>query len=428
MDFTHILHQNLQFRAIISFSMYILIGKVFKELANYLVENGIDYVAFLDETKKNVSYGNLDPSKVEYVDFEDFDALVERSRPYKDTLEAFLCVYDRYVLTLSRLAEALGVPGINKEAALGGTDKFYMREEFEKYDTNLNPDFAEISSEESLVEFMDSHEFPLILKPTNMSKSLFVTKNHSREEMLNNYREMMKQLPKYINEMTVEDDIGVIAEEFMQGMMHTVAGFADGEGNHAVADEIGDIMTGIDIGQTENYLYSRQIPSSLPQADQDALKETGLQAMRALKMRNCVAHIDLMLTPKGPRIIEIGTRPGGYRARMYGLASGFDFFRAYLDASAGRSFDITSTKHHATSTIEIFPERRGTVTEITSKHELEALPTLKYLSYRIPEGKEAGLPSQGFKSSVIVTLGDENPKNVFRDKKFIDDNVRVVTD
>lgn len=405
--------------------MYVLIGKVFKDLVNYLIENDIEYVALLDKTKQGTNMGAIDMSKVEYVDIEDFNGLVEKCKKFEN-IEAFLCVYDRYILTLSRLAEALNVPGINREAALAGTDKFYMRKLFDAHDKNLSPDFALIEKEEDLTDFIDSHEFPLILKPTNLSKSLFVTKNHNKDELLQNYRHMIKELPGYIDEMTVEDGIGIIAEEFMEGYMYTVAGFAGSNGEIKLLEEIGDIKTGIDIGQTENYLYSRNIPSELPESDQLALKETARSAMQAMKMKNSAAHIDLMLTPKGPRVIEIGARPGGYRARMYGLASGVDFYGAYLNASSGKSFDVSTKQKHATATIEVFPEERGIIKNITSYAELEQLSTLSYLSNRIKIGEEAGLPSQGFKSVLIITLASDDPAKVFVDKKFIDDNIRIV--
>jgi len=57
-------------------------------------------------------------------------------------------------------------------------------------------------------------------------------------------------------------------------------------------------------------------------------------------MRHGVTHVEVKLTPDGPRIIEINGRLGGYVADIVRRARGFDLVRAALTVALGQETDI----------------------------------------------------------------------------------------
>ena len=68
-----------------------------------------------------------------------------------------------------------------------------------------------------------------------------------------------------------------------------------------------------------------------------ALTEAGLLA---LKVRHGTTHVEVKLTPHGPRIIEVNGRLGGYVADIVSRARGFDLVRATLAAALGRPAEV----------------------------------------------------------------------------------------
>jgi predicted ATP-grasp superfamily ATP-dependent carboligase len=60
----------------------------------------------------------------------------------------------------------------------------------------------------------------------------------------------------------------------------------------------------------------------------------------ALKVRHGTTHVEVKLTPYGPRIIEVNGRLGGYVADLVSRARGVDLVRATLAAALGRAADV----------------------------------------------------------------------------------------
>lgn len=405
-------------------AMLIILRQLSKSFGSYLESEQIEHVVVRPIGSAQGNSNSMTRANLE-ADFKNYDSLLSTVRDAQPT--AILTDYEHYVKPAAQLSRDLGLPAISVESAERCTDKNRMRKAFHAYDPSITPDFMRVLTEDDLERFVAEHDFPVMLKPTNLLKSLFITKNASLAELRENYREMQKQLPDVLEKLQALEEPEVIVEEFLDGTMHTVAGFADSEGAPHLIPDIVDIQTGRDRGSNENYLYSRMLPSTLDADTQSAVLEVAKKGIRALDMKNSAAHVEIIVTKNGPKLIEIGARPGGYRPRMYSEALGIDFYAAFINAVSGRTIDLSPSKTGATCTIEIFPDRRGIISEITNKAALEKLGSITYLSYRIPEGEEAGLPSQGFKSSVIVTLVADSSEQLRRDKAFIDENVRVIT-
>jgi biotin carboxylase len=81
---------------------------------------------------------------------------------------------------------------------------------------------------------------------------------------------------------------------------------------------------------------------------QAVLALTG-SAIAALGVRDGATHIEVKLTPAGPKIIEVNGRLGGYVADIIRTARGFDLVRATLAAALGRAPAVpaASYRRHA---------------------------------------------------------------------------------
>lgn len=82
------------------------------------------------------------------------------------------------------------------------------------------------------------------------------------------------------------------------------------------------------------------VPATLSVPWRHAVLEAAEAAVHALGITVGVTHIEVKLTPSGPRVIEVNGRLGGYVADLVRRARGVDLVRLRLAAALGRPVDL----------------------------------------------------------------------------------------
>jgi biotin carboxylase len=341
--------------------------------------------------------------------------------------DAVITVYERYIDITAHIAQHLNLPGLPLDAARACTDKFLMRQLFAKAPKQISPDFALVESEADVREFAKRHDFPLILKPANLSKSLLVTKNDTLDQLLENYQRTAAQIQSVYNKYAPHVKPKLLVEEFLDGHNHSVDAFVDKDGTPHVLKQVVDYQIGHEIGFDDSFQYSRLLPSQLSQADQAALRECADLGIRALGIKNSPAHVEIIVTKKGPRIVEIGARNGGYREFMHRIANGIDIQDAALALAFGKQPHIAATKEESCAVLELFPKVPGTFVGITHEAGLCALPSFLDMRVKVAPGAFVGKAADGYKMCAIIQLHHKDQAQIKQDMAYILVNVAVKT-
>jgi biotin carboxylase len=108
-------------------------------------------------------------------------------------------------------------------------------------------------------------------------------------------------------------------------------------------------------------------PAPLPPATLTAVRTAAERALRALGIRNGVAHTELKIPPEaGPTVIEVGARlPGDHLVDVVRHASGIDEARAYLQAVLDEKPDVPAPREGACAIRFLTPPRAGTFRRVT---------------------------------------------------------------
>ncbi len=405
---------------------YILIvGRGFKSLINYLDNHNLDYIV-LQDSRLISSKGPLKPNHI-LCDFSSKEAILKTA----DSLNkpsALICTYENYILPAAWLSQHFGLPGLSEEAARACTDKELMREKFAKSPQPISPDFRVVKSKSDLEEFADSHDFPLILKPANLSKSMLVHKCHNIKELMNAYERTIKAMPAIYAKYAPNATPKLLVEEFMSGSIHSVDAFVDANGSVHTLDAVVDYKTGYDVGYDDNFHYSRSLPSKLTPDQQSALRQVAELGCQALGITSSPAHIEIIMTNKGPRIVEIGARNGGYRERMHAAANGIDVTANALALALNHPLDVIAKRHDAMEVLELFPKVSGHFLGLSNEDSLRKLPSLSYLSIKAKAGQFVGSSSAGHKAVAIIFLHHTDAQVVSKDLDYINRHVGVKTD
>ena len=404
----------------------LIVGQKLKALTHYLEANGYTYTFLQDRVKTRFPDKKFKNRVL--ADFTSKRELLATVDTLPRKIDAAITTYENYVLPTAWITAHLGLPGLPLTAAEACTDKYTMRSLFAAAKEKISPAFTEVNDEEDLLQFAKNHSFPLILKPANLAKSLLVTKSDSLDELLANYRRSVQLLETTYRKYAPNRKPKLILEEFLEGSIHSVDAFVDDEGAPCILTPIVDYQTGYDIGYEDNFHYSRTLPSRLSEGQQTALRHCADIGIRALGMKNSPAHVEIIMTKDGPRIVEIGARTGGYRERMHKLANGIDMTKAILEIALGEQPDVQPRKEEACAVLELFPKTAGRFMRMTNETKVKELSSFVSLAIKVQEGSSIGKASEGYKMAAIVILHHKDVSVLRQDMDFITNHVLIQTD
>lgn len=406
-------------------SHILIVGQKFSTLTSYILDHNHTYTLLQDVAKTKFPDKKFKNRQV--ADFSTKESILAAVDTLKVRPDAVLATYESYILPAAWIAEHLQLPGMPVAAAEACTDKSLMRALFAEAPEKVSPAFSVVTSEEDAIRFAEAHDFPIILKPANLAKSLLVTKSNTLEELIQNYRKSAELLEATYKKYARNRQPKLIIEEFLEGSIHSVDAFIDANGTPQVLEQVVDYQTGYDIGYDDNFHYSRLLPSTLSGADQAALRHCAEVGIKALGMKSSPAHVEIIMTKAGPRIVEIGARNGGYRERMHYLANDIDITGCAIALSLNHPADTTASRNSPCAVLELFPKTPGIFTGINEYESLKNLSSLNYLSVKATEGAFIGKAADGYKMAAVVILFNEDADQFARDLAFVNEHVFVTT-
>ena len=227
---------------------------------------------------------------------------------------------DLAVPTVNYVAEQLGLNG-NKDAySLIQTNKYLMRQCFDRAGIP-SPRFHRLSSTKSIPSF-DDWCWPLIVKPTDRSGSRSVQKVETHEQLCGSLN----------NAIEVSFAKEAIVEEFISGIEVSVESIS-WRGGHYIL-QITDKVT------TDDHFVeiAHHQPSLLSEKDKTRICEIVKKALNAMHIENGASHSELKIAPNGDiRIMEIGARMGGgfIGSHLVPLSTGYDYMRGVIEIALG---------------------------------------------------------------------------------------------
>ncbi|MES2630539.1 MAG: ATP-grasp domain-containing protein [Patescibacteria group bacterium] len=354
---------------------------------------------------------NLDQyDNVVEVNFNELEDEILRLESLNLNIAGLLCTYENYIVAKAKLGEYFNVPAPSLESARLATDKSLMRRAFLDADRTISPDFTTVDTLDQALEFARNHSYPLIIKPTNLVKSLLVLKCDDEQQLIERFTYATETIGQLYEKYKIYDRAPqLIIEEFIIGEQYSIAAFVDSEGTPHFCDGIVSLKNAQDIHVDDNYLYSRTLPVDLSDELTKEMFEVADKGVRALKMTSVPAHIELMSGPNGTKIIEIGARIGGYRPRMYNYSYGLDLISQEVNLALGKTPELNGLFSTYSAVYELFPEIEGNFDAITGEINPELLT---YYKVTANQGDLIGPAKNGFKATAIIIV-TEKDKNRF---------------
>lgn len=384
-------------------------------------------VGVIIDTNSSIKLADLNSFRVvEYCDYHHIETellpLIDRISQRWD-ISCVLVTHEAYVLPTSYVTQHLGLPGLSLQAVQFCLDKTKMHRRFVQHaGSKVTARFAHVRSQEDLLTFAQEMGFPLILKPANLYNSLFVTLSCSQEELLANYSQLMLSM----QEVWQKTDGSVSypqmqAEEFLEGTIHAVDCIVDAHGQ-VMTTPIVDAITGREIGWNDFHHFARFTPSRLSSKQQQDLYQVVIEGVKALEITSGVAHVEIIQSSQGPKLLEIGARPGGGRARLFQLSCEFDLMYQYYLVRRGEAYSAPSPsqgKIHPTAIVTPYARQVGNLSYIAHLAEIQNLPTYRAYEQKIRFGQPVGPSTLGYTSPLTIVLQADDPEAVYRDLQML---------
>lgn len=258
----------------------------------------------------------------------------------------------------------LGLVGIDYDTAVKATDKGEMIKAFAAAGVE-HPWYYIIENAEKPLPA--DITFPCVTKPTDNSGS--------RGVMLVNSREELEKAVAYSAENGRNG--GVIVEEYMVGPEVSVEVIV-WQGVPHVLQVTDKLTTGaphfVEMGHNQ--------PSRLPEEDLQKIRDLASRAVLAVGIQNGPAHVEIMLTKEGPKMVELGARMGGdcITTHLVPLSTGIDMIKATIDICLGLTPDI-APKYQKGSAIRFLDAPYGTITAIQGVEDATNIPGVQEISF-----------------------------------------------
>ena len=123
-------------------------------------------------------------------------------------------------------------------------------------------------------------------------------------------------------------------------------------------------------------------PSRLAAEDQEKIRDLASRAAKAVGLENGPAHVEIILTKDGPKMVEMGARMGGgcITTHLVPLSTGIDMIKATIDICMGQTPDIAQ-KLQKGSAIRFFNPSQGEITAIEGVEEAQKIPGVREITF-----------------------------------------------
>lgn len=285
----------------------------------------------------------------------DVDGVVEVAKKFQPDGVMTLAT-DMPMRAVAAACHALGLPGITLDTALKATDKGEMIKAFKEHGVE-HPWFFVVKNKIELKNILREVTYPCIMKPTDNAGSRGVVLCHSIDDITSEY-----EYSHYESRSGA-----VIIEEYLQGPEFSVEVMVvDG------APYILQITDKLTTGAPHFVEMGHSQPTQQPEMIQKQIKDLARRAVKAVGINIGPAHVEMILTKNGPKMVELGSRMGGdcITTHLVPLSTGIDMVAATIKLACGEEVDI-EPKWSKGAAIRYFKTPAGVLKSIEGVKEVQ---------------------------------------------------------
>lgn len=304
---------------------------------------------------------------------------------------------DMPMRTIAYVCKENKLAGISEECALNCTDKIEMIRRFES-NSVPSPKYREVSCFEELAQAVKEVGFPCILKPADNSGSRGVLLCQSAEDCAaSNY--------EYVAGSSRSGKI--LVEEYMRGPEVSVEVFVENKVAHVL--QITDkITTGaphfVELGHSQPTLLGQDVRTKIKTVAQAACEAVGLS--------DGPAHLEMIITRDGPKMVEMGARMGGdcITSHLVPLSTGINMTEQTIRYALNLPLDLNAKLQKASAVVFLTADS-GKIAKISGTEKAYKVAGVTEIGFFKKEGDACGEILSSSDRMGFVVAQSNSPEN-----------------
>lgn len=301
---------------------------------------------------------------------------------------------------VAELAAHLGTPGPSRESARLATDKVLMKERFAERGIPI-PWFARVDSFEDLEAVVAERGFPFVLKPVDRSGSRGVFLVEAGADLADLFARSFEY--SLVGQCLVE--------EYLEGpQISTETVMIDGRGRTpGFADRNYELFEQFRPQFMENGGW---VPSKVSPSERHAVEDLVVRASLALGITDGITKGDVVMTPDGPKMIELAARLSGgdFCESLVPLGTGVNYVKTAIQIAIGEMPDLMAlepTRDRCVANRYFFAEP-GRLDAVRGVDEIRAQEWIaKFELWYAPGDEIPPTTSHAERFGVFVVEGDD---------------------
>ena len=407
------------------------IPKVIVKNAQKLGQKTKYRVALIYDSKKKNPFPI--PEGVDIVlscDLDSDEAISRTLFPYFEEITTVMIRSDSVVSQLQKIIPHLPyVKTPTVQSLKWATDKIAMRQMFCCYDKTITPSFTVVHNAKkvTLKKIEENVGFPVVVKPAGLVSSLLVSVCFHKEELEKVLKTTFRKIRTIYKEANGHGEPSVLVEQFMDGEMYSIDAYVGSKGNISFCPLV-HVKTGRSIGFDDFFGYQQLTPTTLNKEDTEEAENVATKSIYALKLRSTSAHIELLKTNQGWKIIELGPRLGGFRHMMYMKSFGIDHCENDILIRTSEKPIIPKKVLGHTAVFQFFAKDEGILTKLTGIKKAQDLKSFLNLEVNKKLGDRCLYAKNGGKSVFDIMLFNEERPKLLADIRRLEQTVEIETE
>ncbi len=366
------------------------------------------------------------PYTILYCDFASDEEIAAALKPMLAGIVGVVCRGDGNIQYLRKIIKHLPphVLVASETSLEVTTNKRLMRQIFQDKCPELTPAYVQVTdaSDAAVRLVEEAVGYPVIVKPANLMSSMLIQSCDSRMELQQVLQGIFNQIRDIYMREGRQDSPQVIVEEYLVGDFYSIDTYVQRFGEVEYCPIVG-YVSAKQLGIDDFFLYKRFIPTTLSKKDETMAYEVSKRVNKAVGLTHSSAHIELILTEKGWKVIEIGPRIGRFRNRMYKLSYGLDHSLNDIRIHLGLLPDIPRQLLALTSCYSIYPYQEGELISLDGFEEAKSLPAVTHIDRYIRDGSICKQAKHGGKALADITISTSDPRQYEEAVQFIESRV-----
>jgi hypothetical protein len=316
-----------------------------------------------------------------------------------------------------QLSEALGMPTSNgTKLSPARRDKFLMIEGCRKAGLKVAQQIKSKSWEEVAAWIKLTGQKKIVIKPVKSAwtDQVVVTEDLKVAEV------GFRSIVGTINKLGIHNEFALV-QEFLPGTEYVLNSVSSG-GKHFLTDMWKYQKRSL---HGHDAIYDTDVLLTGSEVPERAMQAYLFKVLDALEIRNGAAHAEIMLTPDGPALVEIGARMDGLtfvdlNRRAVGFSALDLVCESYLmpelfEKTMAVPFQL---KEHA-RIVYLTCYQAGTLKAIPGESTLRSLKSLTSLCFKVNPGDPMTPTTSFFNTPGFLTLVNKDPEVLLKEYEFI---------